>query len=64
MSLASVGMETSVGLDQPALHPSLARVALLTRYVGPSVAPPIPAAILWATLKPESFKTLMAEIGE
>jgi len=61
--LAGIGMETGLRLDQPALHPFLAQVAIVTRYVGLSVAPLVTAVILWAALNPEGYKTLVAEPG-
>lgn len=59
--LAGIGMETGFRLDQPALHPFIAQVAVVTRYVGLSVAPLVTAVILWAALNPEGYRALVAE---
>ncbi len=61
-SLAGAGMAPAGGYDQPALHPFVAQIALLARYMGLSVAPLIAAVILWGFLNPKGLETLVAEI--
>lgn len=63
-SLAGAGMTVSMTLDQPPLHPFLAQVAIVGRYVAQSIAPLLTALLLWATLNPAALKTLVAEIRE
>ena len=60
--LATSGVEMAAALDQPALHPLLARIAILARYMGLSVAPLLIAIILWATLNRAGFRALAAKI--
>lgn len=63
-SLAGAGMTVSMSFDQPPLHPFLAQVAIVGRYVAQSIAPLLTALLLWATLNPAALKTLIAEIRE
>jgi hypothetical protein len=48
-------------LDQPPLHPILAQIAIISRYIGMSVAPLIAAVVLWAALNPAGRSVIMAD---
>lgn len=48
-------------LDQPPLHPILAQIAIIGRYIGMSVAPLIAAVVLWAALNPVGRSVIMAD---
>lgn len=63
-TLAGAGMTVSTSLDQPPLHPFLAQIAIVGRYVAQSIAGLLTALILWATLNPTALKTLVAEIED
>lgn len=62
--LASSGAPAALALDQPPLHPIAAQIALMTRYMGLSILPLATAAILWATLSPQAFSALVADMRE
>ena len=62
--LASSTMVISTRPDQPPLHPMAAQVAIVGRYIAPSIAPLLTALLLWAVLNPAGPKTLVAEITE
>lgn len=62
--LASAGAPAALALDQPPLHPIAAQIALMTRYMGLSILPLATAAILWATLSPQAFGALVADMRE
>ena len=62
--LASEAMTVSVRADQPPLHPALAQVVIVGRYVAYSIAPLLAALILWAALNPAGLRTLAAEIRD
>ncbi|MFC5344268.1 exosortase H-associated membrane protein [Brevundimonas staleyi] len=62
--LASETMTVTMRPDQPPLHPFVAQVVIIGRYVAYSIAPLLTALILWATLNPEGLRTLVAEIKE
>ena len=49
---------------RPPLHPIASQIALMTRYMGLSIAPLISAAVLWAILNPAAFRALAGEIRE
>ena len=63
-ALAGAGMTVSTSFDQPPLHPFMAQVAIVGRYVAQSIAPLLTALLLWATLNPAALKTLVAEITD
>lgn len=48
-------------LDQPPLHPILAQIAIIGRYIGMSVAPLIVAVVLWGALNPAGRSVIMAD---
>ena len=60
-ALASPSEGARQALDQPALHPILAQIAIIGRYIGMSVAPLIAAVLLWAALNPAGRSVIMAD---
>jgi len=48
-------------LDQPPLHPILAQIAIIGRYIGMSVLPLIAAVVLWGALNPAGRSVIMAD---
>lgn len=63
-ALASASLMVTAQLDQPPLHPLVAQVAIVGRYVALSIVPLLTALILWAALNPFGLKTLAAEIRD
>jgi hypothetical protein len=61
-TLASSAAQSTLRLDQPPLHPIASQIALMTRYMGLSIAPLVSAAVLWAVLSPDAFRALAGEI--
>lgn len=49
-------------VDGP-LHPLLAQIVLIGRYIGITIAPFFAAMVLWATLNPEGRTALMGDIS-
>ena len=62
--LAGAGMTITARPDQPPLHPFMAQVVIIGRYVAQSIAPLLTALLLWATLNPAALRTLVAEIAD
>ncbi len=60
--LAGAGLTLTIRPDQPPLHPFVAQVVIVGRYVAQSIAPLLTALLLWATLNPAGMRTLVAEI--
>lgn len=62
--LASDSYVVGAHADQQPLHPFLAQVVIIGRYVSYSIAPLLTALILWAALNPAGLRTLAAEIKD
>lgn len=62
-ALATAKAQMAGGLDQAPLHPILAQIAIVGRYVGMTIAPLIAAILLWAALNPVGRALLMDEAG-
>lgn len=60
-ALAPVGRLPTRLAGEP-LHPLLAQIAILGRYVGMSVAPLLASIILWAVLNPRGREALLGRI--
>ncbi len=60
--LASPSMTLVAHPDQPPLHPILAQIAIVGRYVSLSIASLLTALLLWGTLNPNGLQTLAAEM--
>lgn len=60
-ALAPPSAAARQALDQPALHPILAQIAIIGRYIGMSVAPLVAAVVLWAALNPAGRSVIMAD---
>jgi hypothetical protein len=60
-ALATARADTNMAstMDQPPLHPLLAQIAIVGRYVGMTIAPLIAAILLWAALNPHGRALLM-----
>ncbi len=60
-ALAPPSAGAQQALDQPALHPIMAQIAIIGRYIGMSVAPLVAAVVLWAALNPAGRSVIMAD---
>lgn len=60
-ALAPPSADARQALDQPALHPIVAQIAIIGRYIGMSVAPLVAAVVLWAALNPAGRSVIMAD---
>ena len=56
------GGVSAIQLAGEPLHPLLAQIAIVGRYIGMSVAPLIVSIILWAVLNPNGREALLGQI--